>query len=113
MGNCMDKCKTHPIRFAIGRCKRCHVPMCSECKISTDDGIFCSEECIEQFRTFQSRMANYGPSGSRFSLFAWIKYLVITVVLIVVIVGALSFWLGTTDPGEMLEKLRQQLKLIM
>lgn len=109
----MDKCKNHPIRFAIGRCKRCHVPICAECKISTDDGIFCSGECVEQFRTFQGRMANYGPGRSRFSLFAWIKYLIITAVLVAVIAGVLVFWLGTTDPGAMLEKLRQQLKLIM
>lgn len=112
MGTLMDKCKNHPIKFAAGRCKRCHIPICSECKIQVEEGIFCSEECVDQFRTFQSRMADFGPTRSKFSLTAWIKYLITVAVLVGVIYGALAFWLGETDPGAIISALMKQINVL-
>lgn len=85
-----------------------------ECKIAVEEGIFCSDACVEQFRSFQSRMSSIGSATrSRFSLIGFIKSTIIAAVLIVVIFVALAFWLKTTDPKEMLVKLKDQISLIM
>lgn len=109
----MDKCKNHPVRFSVARCKRCHGPICTECRIQVTEGVFCSDECIDHFRSFQSRISNLGGGAARFSFFALIKHLLIAAVLICVIWGALYIWLGTSDPAEMWRRFVAQLRLLI
>ena len=108
----MEKCKNHPLRFAIARCKRCHLPLCNDCKVLVDDGVFCSQVCVEQFQNFQQRVSTLPATQTRFSFFGCLKTLVISAVLLAVIAGALVFWLGTSDPGEMWQALLKQIRLM-
>ena len=108
----MEKCKNHPVRIANVRCRRCHMPICQECRMQVDDGVFCSEECIEQFREFQQRVQTLGYGHSRITLTALIKYTITVALLLVVIYGALYFWLGTSDPGEMARQAFAQIRLL-
>ncbi|MCX7718284.1 MAG: hypothetical protein N2111_07775 [Candidatus Sumerlaeaceae bacterium] len=68
--------------------------------------------CVKEFRDFQSRIWADGGPRRRFSLRATIRYLFTVVILVIVIVVALYFWLGTTDPVEMWENLRRQFRLL-
>lgn len=108
----MDKCKNHPVRVASVRCKRCHMPICQECRMQVDEGVFCSELCIEQFREFQQRVQTLGFGKSRISITALIKYAITVAILVAVIYGALYFWLGTSDPSEMFRQAFGQIRLL-
>jgi hypothetical protein len=50
------KCKNHFDRDAVGRCKQCHKPICSECAMSMETGIFCSDACYRTFKFFYERI---------------------------------------------------------
>lgn len=108
----LDKCFRHPLKIAAGQCKRCHAHLCIECKTLTPDGVFCSRECLEDFRLFQSRLVTTRIPRSRFSLMAWIKHIVVSAVLVLIIYGALAFLLKTTDPGEMWDTMTSQIRLL-
>ena len=53
-------CINHPSRPATGRCKRCNIPLCSECKLVAKEGTFCSEKCLAQTRVFMDRAKELG-----------------------------------------------------
>ena len=42
-------CLNHPERPAVHRCTVCFKPVCAECTIQTDDGVFCSRECLSNY----------------------------------------------------------------
>ncbi|MCM8769765.1 MAG: hypothetical protein NC911_08905 [Candidatus Omnitrophica bacterium] len=52
----MPECFYHTGRPAVARCKQCGRGVCSQCRIVTDNGIFCSEKCRETFAVFQQRL---------------------------------------------------------
>lgn len=108
-----DTCINHPTRNAVARCKRCHAAVCLDCRVKAPDGLFCSDECVTQFREFQSRV-HVGSTrrGCGLSLFSWIKHLAISAVLVAVIWFVLTTWLGTTDIGEMGRRIASMFRLI-
>ena len=53
------KCFLHTSRDALIRCKQCGKPLCHECRINTDMGVFCSQECYQQTKTFTERAAQH------------------------------------------------------
>jgi hypothetical protein len=108
----VDKCAFHPVKQAVARCKRCHTPICRDCQVKAPDGIFCSHECVEEFRNFQSQMYSGPVRKSGISIFGLIKSLIISAVLIAIIWFVLNSWLGAGGFGEMGSKLRQMLKLL-
>ena len=59
------KCFFHPHRDALTRCKQCHRPICSHCRMNTPDGIFCSDDCWRNFHEYAERIAALGPSVPR------------------------------------------------
>ncbi len=48
-------CINHPNLEAIGRCKQCGKPVCSNCGIRTMAGFYCSDICREQHERFMQR----------------------------------------------------------
>lgn len=50
-----SRCINHPHREATGRCRRCNIPLCTECKIIEIEGTFCSEKCLRETRVFLKR----------------------------------------------------------
>ncbi len=108
-----DKCVNHPTRSAATRCKRCHSPVCLDCRIRSSDGVFCSGECVEQFREFQTRVHVPGARrGCGFSLFSWVKHLLLVAALVAIIWLVLTTWLGTTDIPEMGRQLGGMFRLL-
>jgi hypothetical protein len=83
-----------------------------ECKTLTPDGVFCTRECVEQFRSFQGRIISTGRRRGKISLFAWIGQIVGAVILIIIIYAVLAYWLKTTAPGEMWHKLTGNFRLL-
>jgi hypothetical protein len=109
----MEKCRNHPLRFASGRCKRCHTPICNDCRIQVEEGIFCSDPCIEQFRSFQSRMSGMGTTTrSSFSILGFLKSTVIAAVLIVVIVGVFYLRFGVDSWDKFVDLIKSWFKLM-
>lgn len=53
----LDICKNHPGRKAVGHCVHCHMPLCEECGITSDNPkakkkLFCSEEHRNAYETY-------------------------------------------------------------
>ncbi|MGI8908260.1 MAG: hypothetical protein ACR2IE_17440 [Candidatus Sumerlaeaceae bacterium] len=69
---------------------------------------------MEAFREFHDQVHTLPVrSGCGFgTLVGLIKSLIISAVLVALIWFVLSMWLGTSDPGEMKERLGQTLKLL-
>lgn len=108
----MPKCVNHPIKEAVAHCKRCNDTLCLDCRIKSPEGIFCSNDCVMEFREFQGRVyAGLPRNRSRFSLIGAIKSLVIAAILVAVIWVIMTSWLGD-DIGEWPDKLKQMIKLI-
>jgi len=108
-----DKCINHPTRNAATRCKRCHAAVCVDCRVKSSDGFFCSDDCMNQFHEFQSKVNMTGTrSGCGFSIFGLIKSTIISAFLIAVIWFVLTTWLGTSDFGEMGRRLGEMFKLM-
>ncbi|MCX7964890.1 MAG: hypothetical protein N2644_10520 [Candidatus Sumerlaea chitinivorans] len=105
----MEWCKNHPTRKAVTKCKQCLAPICAECRIFMSEGIFCSSECIEEFRQWRANILTMNPPRSRFSLKAQLKYFVVVLALLAFIWGVFYFWLGTFDIREIASKLWEQL----
>lgn len=95
----METCINHPLKQATARCKACHRPLCDECKIVTEDGVFCSDECHERQVQFTERAASLPkPKRSFLGGFAgFVKKLVILIILLLVAYGLITLIYGSTD----------------
>lgn len=82
----MDYCKFHPNKVAHVRCRTCHIPLCDDCKMVTDLGVFCSEECHEKAEEFQQTVRPDIPRIKRPSIF-WLLFKVIVVLAILVAIA--------------------------
>ena len=84
----MDYCKFHPNKVAHVRCKTCFIPLCDDCKVVTEIGVFCSEECLQKAKEFQETVRPAPPRIKRPSIFRLIfKILVVIVLLVVIAIG--------------------------
>ena len=94
-----SKCLNHPYRDATGRCRRCNTPLCTECKVITQDGTFCSEECSSQFRVFADRAEKLekAPRAKRRGV---LRKLVVAVIAVVVILLVLRYGFGISSLGD-------------
>ena len=43
----MAECFFHMGRPAVTRCKQCGKPLCSDCRLVTENGLFCSDKCAQ------------------------------------------------------------------
>ena len=74
-----EVCVTHPDTPSTGRCHSCHRPLCDQCKVESEDGIFCSNKCKVQFVNFRGK---HGPPKQENKLVATVKKLVILVIVL-------------------------------
>ncbi|MCM8829877.1 MAG: B-box zinc finger protein [Candidatus Omnitrophica bacterium] len=78
----MAECFFHTGRPAVARCKQCGRPLCSECRIIKEDGIFCSLECAERFAVFARRAEALEAKRSKGNGIAGlIKFIIFIVIL--------------------------------
>ena len=86
------KCFFHTSRDALIRCKQCGKPLCHECRMNTDMGVFCSQECYEKTKNFTERAAQHSQKKSSYWLISSIvRKLVGLIVVIGVIWGLWKF----------------------
>jgi ABC-type Na+ efflux pump permease subunit len=80
----------------------------------TQDGVFCSQNCLEEFRNFRNAMTlATGPGRRRVTLMGLIRYVVILCVLGAVIFAALAALTGTTDIGQMGTQIMRTLRFFL
>jgi hypothetical protein len=85
-----------------------------DCRVKAPDGVFCSHECVEAFREFQSGVyTGHARRGCGISIIGLIKNLILAALLVALIWFVLTWWLKTDDPGEMGSKLWQMMKLLV
>jgi len=53
--------------MATARCKRCGKPLCNDCKIVTEVGVVCSQQCLDAIKAFQERIKDDVPKPRRHS----------------------------------------------
>jgi len=81
----MAECFFHTGRPAVARCKQCGRPVCSQCRIVGEDGIFCSEKCRQTFAIFAKRikeMEERKPGGKQWSFSVRVVFLIILLAVV-------------------------------
>jgi hypothetical protein len=53
-------CLNHTDRPASQRCKSCLRPICEQCVVQAEDGIYCSNRCVQDTKKYSERMAALG-----------------------------------------------------
>ena len=89
----MDYCKFHPNKVAHVRCKTCHIPLCEDCTVASEIGVFCSEECFLKTKDFQETVRPNIPRQKEPSAF----WLVLKVALLLLLVVAIALGLDFMD----------------
>lgn len=49
------ECFFHVGRPAVARCKQCGKQLCSDCRVISEDGLFCSNKCAQMASVFVKR----------------------------------------------------------
>lgn len=82
--------------MATTRCKRCGRPLCNDCKIITDVGVVCSQQCLDAIKAFQERVKDDVPYRSRRRLLSkgTVKGLLAAIVLFAAAYGILCWQEG-------------------
>ena len=95
----METCINHPTKVATTRCKACHRPLCDECKMITDIGVFCSEDCYERTKQFMERAARIPvPRPSFFAgLMRRLKLLITLGVVLLILYGVITIVFGSIE----------------
>ncbi len=101
------KCKNHPLKQAVTRCKRCNKPLCADCIMQTEIGVFCSDECYQATTEFMQKVSGEAPKR-KVSLFQkkGFKQLIILVILLVVLYFLLASVTGHRNIGDIIEVVR-------
>jgi hypothetical protein len=100
----VGKCINHDYRDAVSRCRQCHKPLCGECQLVTEEGIFCSKACYRKGKVFHKRataMEARKKSGKRVP--AFIGCLLKLALFVLVIVLILRFVLGIDSVDSFLD----------
>ena len=104
----MAECFFHAGRPAVTRCKQCGKPLCSDCRLVTENGLFCSDKCAQTASVFVKRSQDLEEkrSGRRRGVPApLIKFIIFLIVITVV------YKLGRQLIGQgFFEKLLQTIK---
>lgn len=87
----MDYCKFHSNKVAHVRCKTCFIPLCDDCKVVTDIGVFCSEDCYHKAKEFQAKVPVSAPRSKHTPLIGIFLKILIVIVLIVLIALGLDY----------------------
>ena len=83
----MDECFFHAGRPAVTRCKQCGKSLCSNCRMVTENGLFCSDRCAQTAGVFVKRSQDLEEKksarrkGIPAGLIKFIIFLIVIVVL--------------------------------
>jgi hypothetical protein len=111
----MATCLNHPHRLATARCKRCSKPICDDCKMVSEVGVVCSQECLDAVKTFHERIKDDLPHPARRPLLARkpIRALLAVLILLGIAYGVLCYRAGRIlGPSEILDQLGEWVGLL-
>ena len=95
MANMGDKvCLNHTNVRAVTRCETCFRPLCAECIVEVDGRHFCSEKCAGDSTDKRGRIAALNGANAKTKNTAFIKNIVILVILIGIAAAAFCYWQG-------------------
>jgi len=102
-----SRCINHHHREATGRCRRCNIPLCTECKIIETEGTFCSEKCLRETRVFLKRAQELEKDSVRPRARFPLRQLVIIIVVVLVALVLLRIAGVTTaaDFGNLIRRI--------
>lgn len=108
----MNTCVNHPTRQATSRCKRCGKPICDDCKMVSEVGVVCSEQCLDAIKAFQERVGDDLPRRRRNPVQTILKWVAILGVVIAVAYGVMCFMEGELlTPGSFVESIKALIEL--
>lgn len=84
------KCFNHPNRDAFVRCKKCLKPLCYECRINTEIGVFCSDKCYQDTKRFIERSELLESERTKSSY--W-KRKTVSIIIWLIILGGLIWFI--------------------
>ena len=94
-------CIQHPGFQAVGRCKQCGKPFCSQCEVHGPIGIFCSTPCKNANEVFVQRAAQLDSMSKKtsiiFKLISSVKSLIALVILIIML-GVIAHYFEVDVP---------------
>ena len=106
-------CTQHPGFDAIGRCKQCGKPFCSQCQVKGPTGLFCCENCKKMHEAFTQKAMQLDSmtktSSMLTKLTGFVKQLIAWIILALFIaaiahyvfnveVPVISEWLRSVSP---------------
>lgn len=114
----MSVCLNHPEREATGKCATCFKPVCSECMVTHQGQIFCSELCKLRCEQTADGVDRYTQNNRSLKRRGLVKKLIIITVLIGIAVGAMIYLKNNPEAKNKLQQkidsgkqqLQQQLK---
>ena len=82
----MAECFFHTGRPAVTRCKQCGKPLCSECRLVTEDGLFCGENCAQAGHVFvkKSRALEDKRPPRRKRIPGPVKFIIFLIILFII-----------------------------
>lgn len=85
-------CINHPNIEAVGRCKQCSKPVCSNCGVRGVAGYYCSEICREKHEQFMQRAKDMDlDRATKRGLFFHTRKLMGSLLMLGVVLFALGF----------------------
>lgn len=85
-------CINHPGIEAIGRCRQCSKPVCSNCGVRGAAGIYCCDICREKHEQFVQRAKDMDLNrATRRGVFFHLRKLVGSLIMLAVVLFALGF----------------------
>jgi len=113
-------CVNHQDRPATTRCKTCSKPVCRDCVVRTNEGMFCSDVCAEQAKRFSDKLqlseevsAASKPRRSARRRKRLLKKIGIYAVIFIVIILVLYFVFDISSFGDLVFFVKNKIAYVM
>jgi len=100
-------CINHPQRPADIRCIQCHKALCGDCVIRDEGDPFCSKKCASRYRAFVR-----SAESAKTSVVTTVQRIA-TVILVLLIIGALLFVAGAVLHVPVLKEMSDSIKRVV
>ena len=98
-----SKCINHDYRDAVSRCRQCHKPLCAECQLVTEEGIYCGKECYSEGKAFHERVAALKPEKRPGKLSVFFRRLLKLAIFVLAVALILYFLLDVDSIEDFLQ----------
>lgn len=92
-------CLNHPGRPAAYRCTVCFKPVCADCAIQGDDGVFCSPSCVSNFERTKGSVDAWHQQRRRDQARRRRNRLIKLIILIAL--AAVAYYYFSRNPGKL------------